>query len=297
MRIHLVDGTYELFRAYYGAPQFQAADGREIGAVRAFARSMLSLLRDGATHVGVAFDTVIESFRNDLFAGYKTGEGIEPALLAQFPWAEETAEALGLIVWRMRTFEADDALATFAMRAAADGRVEEIVLCSPDKDLCQCVRGERIVALDRRQQRRLDAAGVKEKFGIEPESIPDYLALVGDSADGIPGIPKWGAKAAASALAAVRHLEAIPDDPAKWTFSVRGKDGLAASLNAHREEAALYKTLATLRVDVPLDETVDDLAWRGADRAKLAEHAELTGDSRIVEDAAKLEALRQAGTH
>ena len=292
MRVHLVDGTYELFRAYYGAPPFQATDGREVGAVRAFARSMLSLLKGGATHIGVAFDSVIESFRNDLFPGYKTGEGIDPALFAQFPWAEEASEALGLVVWRMTTFEADDALATFAARASNDLRVEQVVLCSPDKDLCQCVRGDRIVTLDRRQQRQLDAHGVKAKFGVEPESIPDYLALVGDSADGIPGVPKWGAKAAASALALVRHLEAIPEDPATWTFSVRGKDGLAASLNAHREAAALYKTLATLRLDVPLAEGVDDLAWRGVDREKLVAHAERTGDSKIIEDVQALEARR-----
>lgn len=283
MQVHLVDGTYELFRAYYGAPPKTAPGGQEVGATVGLARSLASLLKKGATHVGVAFDTVIESFRNQLFAGYKTGDGIEPALHAQFPLAEEICRGMGLVVWSMIEFEADDALATMAARAALDPAVEQVLICSPDKDLCQCVRGNRVVAFDRRRDIVLDDAGVAAKFGVPPASIPDFLALVGDSADGIPGVKKWGEKAAAAALAKVGHVEAIPADPNAWSFSVRGKEGLSASLNEHRDVVGLYKTLATLRTDVPLRETVSDLEWQGADRTALTALAERLGDPDLIQ--------------
>ncbi len=265
MNVHLIDGTYELFRSYYGAPPATAPDGREVGAVRGLLASLASLLREpDVTHVGIAFDTVIESFRNELFAGYKTSEGIEPALWAQFPLAERAARALGLVTWSMIDFEADDALATMAVRAAADARVHRVVICTPDKDLGQVVQGERIVQLDRRKKLVLDEAAVRAKFGIAPGSIPDWLALVGDDADGIPGVPKWGAQSASTVLAHYAHFEAIPERAADWQVKVRGADALALSLAAHRDDARLYKVLATLRTDVPLAEAVDDLRWRGA---------------------------------
>ena len=264
MNIHLVDGTYELFRSYYGAPPAQAPDGREVGAVRGLLASMGSLLREpDVTHVGIAFDTVIESFRNDLFGGYKTSLGIDPQLWAQFPLAEEASKALGLTVWSMVEFEADDALATAAVRCAADPRVDKVWICTPDKDLAQIVRGERIVGLDRRRKQTIDEAGVVAKFGVGPASIPDLLALVGDEQDGIPGVPKWGAKSAATVLAHYGHIESIPLSARDWQVTVRGAEALADNLAAHRAEAALYKLLATLRTDVPLRESLDDLQWRG----------------------------------
>ena len=270
MRIHLVDGTYELFRAHFGAPEAAAPDGRAVGATVGLVRSLLSLLReDGVTHVACAFDTVIESFRNDLFAGYKTGEGIPEELLAQFPLAERAARALGLVVWSMVEFEADDALATAAARADATPEVEQIVICSPDKDLAQCVRASRVVCLDRSRRRLYDRAGVLEKFGVAPASIPDWLALVGDDADGIPGVPRWGARSAATVLARYEHLEAIPDGESQWDVPVRGAAALAQSLRQHRSEAALYRLLATLRTDVPLAEHTEDLRWPGVPRAEL----------------------------
>jgi 5'-3' exonuclease len=280
MDIHLVDGTYELFRAYFGAPPSRSPDGREVGAARALLRSFAALLREpGVTHVAVAFDTVIECFRNQLFAGYKTGEGLDPVLFSQFPLAERGAAALGIPVWSMIDFEADDALATGAQRYAADPRVERIHLCSPDKDLAQCVRGK-VVALDRMRKRELDRDGVIAKFGVPPESIPDYLALVGDAADGIPGVPRWGAKSAAAVLSVYGHLENIPDGA--WSVPVRGADALAASLREHREQARLYRVLATLREDVPLEETVDDLAWRGARRQELEAFCGELGETGVL---------------
>lgn len=268
--VHLVDGTYELFRSYYGAPAAEAPDGREVGAVRGLLSSLGALLAEpGVTHVAVAFDTVIESFRNALFAGYKTGEGIDPALLAQFPLAERAARALGLVVWSMVEFEADDALATAALRCAADARVRRVHLCTPDKDLCQMVRGERIVLHDRRRRLLLDAAAVQAKFGVAPASIPDWLALVGDPQDGIPGVPRWGARSAALVLAHYGQLDAIPADAGAWQVPVRGAAALAASLAAHRDDARLYKTLATLRTDVPLAEPLDALRF-GGPRPELA---------------------------
>ncbi|HSN90240.1 MAG TPA: 5'-3' exonuclease H3TH domain-containing protein [Anaeromyxobacteraceae bacterium] len=264
MKVHLVDGTYELFRAHFGAPAATGPGGREVGATRGLLRSLRALLReDGVTHVAVAFDHVIESFRNRLFPGYKTADGVPEALLAQFPLAERAAGALGLVVWPMVELEADDALATAAARLAAMPEVEQVLLCTPDKDLAQCVRGRRVVALDRMRRRILDEDGVRERFGVGPGSIPDWLALVGDAADGIPGLPRWGERSASRVLGRYGRLESIPDDAGAWEVEVRGAAGLAASLRAHREEAALYRTLAALRTDAPLEEGLDDLRWRG----------------------------------
>src|SRR5262249_44342094 len=238
VQLHLVDGTYELFRSFYGAPAATAPDGHEVGAVRGLLASLASLLREpGVTHVAIAFDTVIESFRNELFAGYKTGDGVEPALLAQFALAERATRALGIATWSMIEFEADDALATAAARFSADPRVERVVLCTPDKDLAQMVAGTRVVGFDRRKRAVLDEDGVRSKFGVGPASIPDLLALVGDDQDGIPGLPRWGMRSAALVLARWEHLESIPDDAAAWQVPVRGADALAASLRAHRADA------------------------------------------------------------
>jgi 5'-3' exonuclease len=282
-RAHLIDGTYELFRTYYGAPGAEV-DGREVGAARALARSLAMLLRsDDVTHVGIAFDHVIESWRNDLWHGYKTGDGIEPPLMAQFGLAEEVAAALGIVVWPMVEFEADDALATSAARLAEDPRVTQVVIASPDKDLTQCVRGDRVVTWDRLRSKILDEPAVVEKFGVGPASIPDWLALVGDTADGLPGVPKWGARSAATVLARWRHLEAIPDDPATWELKVRGADALAASLREHREPAKLWKRLATLSLDAPATQDLDALEWRGADREALAAIAATVGDPSLLE--------------
>ncbi len=269
MNIHLVDGTYELFRAYYGLPSIKAPDGREVAATRGLIQTLLALLRqEDATHLACAFDHVVESFRNDLFDGYKTGDGVPEDIKSQFELAERAAYALGLVVWPMTEFEADDAIATAAVRWRDDPRVGQIVICSPDKDLAQMVSGDRVAAWDRRRDIMLDESGVREKFGVGPASIPDYLALVGDAADGFPGIPKWGAKTTAQVLAEYVHLEDIPDDAAAWTVKVRGAKGAADSLAARREEAALYKRLATLRLDVPLAEGLEDLEWQGARRTE-----------------------------
>ena len=284
MFVHLVDGTYELFRNYYGAPKASAPDGREVGATRGLLRTLLSLLRERTTtHVACAFDHVIESFRNRMFDGYKRGEGIEPDLLAQFVLAEQAAAALGLVVWPMEEHEADDALATGAARWADAPGVERVFLCSPDKDLAQCVRGDRVVMLDRRKKLLIDEPGVHDKWGVAPDSIPDWLALVGDAADGIPGIPRWGAKSSATVLAAYGHIEAIPDDAARWTVKVRGAAALADSLRHHREDAALYRELAVLRTDVPLPESLEDIRWRGAQRAPLAALCAELGETGALE--------------
>jgi 5'-3' exonuclease len=282
LRLHLVDGTYELFRAYSGAPPARAPDGREVGAVRGLLRTLLSLLgENGVSHVACAFDTVIESFRNQLFPGYKTGEGVPEDLMAQFPLAERATAALGVAVWPMREFEADDALATGAARWAGANGVEQVVICSPDKDLAQCVRGTRVVCLDRMRRRVLDEAGVGAKFGVAPTSIPDWLALVGDDADGIPGIPGWGARSASSVLARYVHIDAIPDDAAAWDVTVRGSARLAAALAERRKDAALYRRLATLCEDVPLGESLDDLRWRGVRRAELDALCRELGDDEL----------------
>lgn len=291
MQVHLIDGTYELFRSYYGAPAATAPDGREVGATRGLLASLISLLREpGVTHVGIAFDTVIESFRNELFAGYKTGAGIEPALWAQFPLAERAAQALGFVTWSMVEFEADDALATMAVRAAADARVQQVLVATPDKDLAQVVQGERIVQLDRRKKLVLDDAAVRAKYGVEPASIPDLLALVGDDQDGIPGLPRWGMKSAATVLAHYGHLEAIPDDAAAWAVVVRGAEALAQALAAQRDDALLYRRLATLRTDVPLPEGVDALRWCGP-TAELAPLCRELGAESLL---ARLPSLRDA---
>jgi 5'-3' exonuclease len=270
LKVHLVDGTYELFRAYYGVPPAQDAAGRPVGALRGILATHLSLLREpDVTHVACAFDHVIESFRNDLYGGYKTGEGIEPDLLAQFHPAERAVRALGIVVWPMVEFEADDALATGAARFKDAPGVEQVVICSPDKDLSQCVVGSRVLCRDRRQRVDRDEAGVIAKFGVPPPAIPDWLALVGDTADGFPGLPGWGEKSAGAVLARYGRLEAIPDDAAAWDVAVRGRDRLAASLREGRADALLYRTLATLRCDVPLAEGLADLEWRGAHRGDL----------------------------
>lgn len=296
MKIHLVDGTFELFRAFYGAPPASApADGplkgAEVGATRAFMRSLVALIYSpGVTHVGVAFDTVIESFRNDMFDGYKTGEGIEPTLFAQFPLVEEAAEALGVAVWRMRKYEADDGLAAAAHLAERDPRVDQVILCSPDKDLAQCVRGQRVITWDRIRDKTLDEDGVVDKFGVRPASIPDFLGLVGDKADGIPGLPRWGAKTSATVLSHYPHIEDIPDGHLAWNVKVRGAAGLAKILRERRADAVLYRDLAILRVDVHDDvamaeapaELVDDLQWRGANRAALEQVCARVGERAIL---------------
>ena len=263
MNVHLVDGTYELFRHYYALPSMRDADGREIAAVRGVVGSVLGMLNEGATHIAVATDKVIESFRNGLWPGYKTGEGIEPDLLQQFPLLEEVLSAAGIVVWPMVEFEADDALAAGAAIAAGDPRVEQVIICTPDKDLAQCVSGTRIVQLNRRTRVTYDEAGVVQKFGVSPGSIPDYLALVGDSADGYPGLPGWGAKSAAAVLAKFAHLESIPADSREWRVNAANASTLAATLSRERERALLFRTLATLRIDNPLFDNVDELRWAG----------------------------------
>ncbi|MBP7693263.1 MAG: hypothetical protein KA764_15170 [Anaerolineales bacterium] len=265
MQIHLIDGTYELFRSFYGAPPRKAPDGREVGAVLGLLNSLLTLItKSGATHLACAFDHVIESFRNDLYPGYKTGAGVPAELLAQFPLAERAVAALGIVVWPMKDFEADDALATAAARFQRRRSVEQVVICSPDKDLAQLVSGTRVVAWDRRREIVYDEAGVLAKYGVRPASIPDWLALVGDAADGYPGVPGWGAKSAAWVLARYGHLEAIPDDPLVWGLGAGRAQRLAESLRTHQAASRLYRRLATLRRDVPLRETLRDLKWRGA---------------------------------
>jgi 5'-3' exonuclease len=263
MKVHLVDGTYELFRHFYGAPSHRNDAGQEVAAARGVVGSVLQLLAEGATHVGVATDHVIESFRNDLWPGYKTGDGVDPDLWSQAWPLEEALAALGVVVWAMVDDEADDALASAAAVADADSGVEQVVICTPDKDLGQCVRGTRVVQLDRRKGQVIDEAGVVAKFGVPPASIPDYLALVGDSADGFPGLPGWGAKSAAAVLARWGHVEDIPADPGDWAVTVRGAAKLADALRAGHDEAALFKRLATLRVERSLLHDVGELRWAG----------------------------------
>lgn len=263
MEIHLIDGTYELFRHYYAVPSARDADGREVGAVRGVLASVLGMIRGGATHVAVATDHVIESFRNGLWPGYKTSEGVEPDLLGQFHLLEQVLTAAGVVVWPMVEFEADDALAAGALKAVGDARVERVVICSPDKDLAQCVRGTRVVQLNRRARVTIDEAGVIAKFGVGPESIPDYLALVGDTADGYPGLSGWGAKSTAAVLARYKHLESIPVDWRDWRVDVGRAGALAYTLSQERELAMLFRTLATLRTDIQLFADVEELRWRG----------------------------------
>jgi 5'-3' exonuclease len=263
LEIYLVDGTYELFRHYYAMPSARDAKGREVAAVRGVVSSVLGMINGGAQYVGVATDHVIESFRNELWPGYKTGEGIEPDLLAQFPLLEAALAALGIATWPMVEFEADDALAAAAAAAARDPRVERIVICTPDKDLAQCVRGTRIVQMDRRRRTIRDEAGVVEKFGVPPASIPDYLALVGDAADGYPGLPGWGARSAAAVLAKFGHLESIPRDWREWKGVNAARPGaLAYTLEQQRDRAFLFRGLATLRTDIALFDSVEALRWQ-----------------------------------
>ncbi len=261
MEVHLIDGTYELFRHYYALPSVRDPDGREVAAVRGVLASVRGMIQAGVTHVAVATDHVIESFRNGLWSGYKTGEGIDPELLAQFPLLEESLSAAGIVVWPMIEFEADDALAAAATKAAQDPRVERVVICTPDKDLAQCVRGGRVVQLNRRTRTVLDEAAVVRKFGVLPESIPDYLALVGDAADGFPGLQGWGAKSSAAVLSKFLHLEGIPPDAADWHVNAANAGSLAATLRRERDLALLFRTLATLRTDIPLFDDVDELKW------------------------------------
>ena len=268
MDVHLVDGTYELFRHYYAVPSARDADGREVGAIRGVVGSVLGMMnRGGVTHIAVATDHIIESFRNRLWAGYKSSAGVDPALLAQFHPLEDALRALGVTVWPMVEYEADDALAAGAARAALDSRVERVVICTPDKDLGQCVRGTRVVQLDRRRNITRDEEGIVAKFGVRPTSIPDYLALVGDASDGYPGLPGWGAKSSAAVLAKFEHLEAIPDDWREWRVNAANAAGLSATLTRERENAWLFRDLATLRTDIPLFESVDELKWSGPTEA------------------------------
>ncbi|MFZ0816609.1 MAG: 5'-3' exonuclease H3TH domain-containing protein [Candidatus Sulfotelmatobacter sp.] len=263
MDVYLIDGTYELFRHFFAVPAAADVNGQEIGAVRGVLSSVLSMIEKGATHLGVATDHVVESFRNDLYPGYKTSEGVAPELLSQFPLLEQALEAMGVVVWPMVHFEADDALASAAAKAALDESVHQVFICTPDKDLSQCVMGTRVVQLDRRRDALRDEAGVVAKFGVNPQSIPDYLAVVGDSADGFPGVQGWGAKAAALVLSQYPHLEDIPKDWHEWHPSIRKARTLSESLFVAWNDAVLFRTLATLRLDVPVFEIVDDLLWKG----------------------------------
>jgi 5'-3' exonuclease len=292
MIVYLVDGTYELFRYFMSpATAFNRATPEPVRAVHGVVASMLGMLEGGARHLGVATDHVIESFRNALWPGYKTGEGIDPALAAQFQPLEDALRGLGVVVWPMVEFEADDALAAAATMAATDLRVDRVMVCTPDKDLAQCVRGDRIVQLDRRTQEVRNAEGVRQKFGVPPESIPDWLALVGDSADGYPGLRGWGARSAAAVLARYGHLEAIPSSEAEWDVSVRGAARLAATLDAERERALLFRTLATLRADAPVGVDVDALRWTGP-RAEFADWSARLGAPSLHERALALASAR-----
>lgn len=264
MKVFLVDGTYELFRHYFAMPKARDARGREVGAVRGVLASLLAMMRDGVTHIGVATDHVIESFRNNLWNDYKTSEGVEPDLLSQFPILEEVLSAAGIVVWPMVEFEADDALASACALALKDRRVEQVVICTPDKDLAQCVQGSRVVQLIRRTGAIIDEAGVIAKFGVSPQTIPDYLALVGDSADGYPGLRGWGAKSTSAVLSKFGHIESIPLSARDWHVNVLNSASLADVLERERELALLFRTLATLKRDIPLFESADSLRWTGA---------------------------------
>lgn len=270
--VHLIDGTYELFRYFFAVPPSADASGQEIGAVRGVLGSVLSMIEGGATHLGVAADHVVESFRNDLYPGYKTSEGVAPELLSQFPILENALEAMGVVVWPMVEFEADDAMASAAAKTAQDQRVQKVFICTPDKDLAQSVVGTRVVQLDRRREIVRDEAGVFEKFGVRPQSIPDYLAVVGDSADGFPGVSGWGAKAAAQVLSRYPHLEDIPKDWQKWDSSIRRARPLSEALFGAWNDALLFRTLATLRRDVAVFDDVEELRWKGP-RADFEEFA------------------------
>ena len=270
MEVHLVDGTYELFRHFYALPSARDVNGFEVGAARGVLASVLGMIQGGATHVAVATDYVIESFRNNLYYGYKTGAGIDPDLLSQFRLLEDTMAAAGVVVWPMVEFEADDALAAGAEAASQDPRVERVLICTPDKDLAQCVRDTRVVQLNRRKREILDEDAILRKFGVRPVSIPDYLALVGDTADGYPGLPGWGVKSSSAVLAKFGHIEAIPADHREWRVNVNGASGLAETLVRERENALLFRTLARLRTDIKLFDDVDELRWKGPTEAFAA---------------------------
>ena len=287
MEVVLIDGTYELFRHYYALPSAKDINGREVAAVRGVVQSVLSMITGGARHLGVATDHVIESFRNGLWPTYKTGAGIEPELYAQFPLLEEALAAAGVIVWPMVEFEADDALASAAAIAARDPRVDRVVICTPDKDLAQCVQGTRVVQTNRRTRTTFDEAGIRSKFGVPPESIPDYLALVGDAADGYPGLKGWGAKSSAAVLAKFRHLEAIPDDPSQWSVNAANSGTLARTLSQERDRAMLFRDLATLRTHLPLFDDVESLHWEGP-RPEFEELAAQL-DGRVLAAAGRLQ--------
>jgi 5'-3' exonuclease len=277
VNVHLVDGTYELFRHYFARPSERDVDGREVAAVRGVVASMFGMVTGGATHIGIATDHVIESFRNGLWRGYKTSAGVPKDLLSQFAILEEALVAAGFVVWPMVEFEADDALASAAAIAAKDARVEQVIVCTPDKDLAQSVRGSRVVQMDRRARTTRDEAGVVARFGVPPASIPDYLALVGDSADGYPGLQGWGAKSAGAVLARFHHLEEIPEDWQQWSVNARNAAGLARTLNAERDRAILFRTLATLRTDLQLFKSVDELKWNGPTKSFESLAARLAG--------------------
>lgn len=287
MKVHLVDGTYELFRHYFALPSSLDADGREVGALVGVLSSMLGMLEGGATHIAVATDHIIESFRNQLWAGYKSGEGLEPELWDQFHPLEDALRSMGVVVWAMTDLEADDGLASGAALAAKDPKVEQVLICTPDKDLSQCVVGTRVVQFDRRKRELRDQSGVVEKFGVMPASIPDYLALVGDSADGFPGIPGWGAKSASTLLARYDHLEDIPDNPDDWDVKVRGAARLSAALEGARDLAVLFRTLARLRTDAPVFGDVEELRWRGP-QEDFADFSRKLGSPQLATRAAAL---------
>ena len=283
MKVHLVDGTYELFRSYFAVPPIQAPDGRSVGAVRGIVQSLLYLLReDQVTHIGCAFDHIVRSFRNELFSGYKTGEDTPEELLSQFATAERAIEALGILMWPMVEYEADDALATAALKCSTMPEVDQVVICSVDKDLAQMVTGDSVVCYDRRRETVMNEAGVIKKFGVSPSSIPDFLALTGDSADGIPGIPKWGAKTSSKMLFHYGHIEEIPADASDWAVKVRGASTAADSLNSHPNEVRLYKDLTTLRTDVPLETSLTALEWKGVNREKFGSLCDDLGFGRLA---------------
>ena len=276
--VHLVDGSYELFRSHFGQPPRIAPDGMHVSAVRGLIQTLLSMLRaNKTTHIAVAFDSEVESFRNEIFPDYKDGSSTPEELKMQFLLAERAVSALGIVCWPMQEFEADDALGSAAAKYCRDPSIERVVICSPDKDLAQAVRGKKVVCLDRRRDRVLDEEGVKNKFGVAPKSIPDYLALMGDTSDGIPGIPKWGAKSSSTLLARYHYIDQIPSDYRLWDVTVRSAAALGLSLEEHRKDAALYKKLATLRLDVPIVETVLDLEWKGAHKVLFSQLCKETG--------------------
>ena len=293
MDVHLIDGTYELFRHFFAVPAARDVNGQEIGAVRGVLTSILSMIERGATHIGVATDHVVESFRNDLYPGYKTSEGVAPELLAQFPVLEGALEAMGVVVWPMIYYEADDALASAAHKAAEDDRVRQVFICTPDKDLSQCVVGTRVVQLDRRRDILRDEAGVVANFGVKPQSIPDFLAVVGDTADGFPGLPGWGARAAALTLSQYPHLEDIPKDWREWHPSIRKARPLSDSLFNAWNDALLFRTLATLRLDVPVFDTVEDLHWKGP-RSEFEKHCQRMKSPDLLRRSTSAKSMKKA---